>query len=107
MPPVTRIRETARRPRNWRKHRKEPPKAPAVQVHAHRGGSYLAPENTQAAFGKAVELGVHFIEFDVRTCATGELVVVHDATLERVAGVDAAVADLSLKPGSPAAGTDR
>lgn len=97
MPPMTtRPRESARRPRNWRKHRREPPKAPAVQVHAHRGGSYLAPENTQAAFANAVELGVHFLEMDVRRCATGELVVIHDANLQRVGGEQITVADLSL-----------
>lgn len=97
MPPMTtRPRESARRPRNWRKHRREPPKAPAVQVHAHRGGSYLRPENTQAAFAHAVELGVHFLEFDVRRCATGELVVIHDPDLKRVGGVDARVAELSV-----------
>ncbi len=93
---TTRPRESERRPRNWRKHRVEPPKAPAVQIHAHRGGSFLAPENTQAAFAQAVELGVHYLEFDVRRCATGELVVLHDATLLRTGGVDVAVADLSL-----------
>ncbi len=91
-----RPRETPRKPSNPRRHRKEPPKAPAVQVHAHRGGAKLRPENTQAAFGKAVELGAHFIEFDVRTCATGELVVIHDATLQRVGGQPARVDQLSL-----------
>ena len=97
MPRVTnRPRESARRPRNWRTHRREPPKAPAVQVHAHRGGAFLAPENTHAAFDKAVALGAHFIEFDVRTCATGEQVVVHDPTMLRVAGEDVAVSSLSL-----------
>ena len=65
-------------------------------MHAHRGGAALAPENTMAAFTHAVTLGVDFIELDVRRCATGELVVVHDANLVRVAGVDRRVADLSL-----------
>lgn len=98
MPRVTnRPRESARRPRNWRTHRREPPKAPAVQVHAHRGGSHLAPENTHAAFARAVELGVHFIELDVRRCRTGELVVIHDETMSRLAGEDVAVATLSLR----------
>ncbi len=97
MPPVTnRPRESARRPRNWRTHRREPPKAPAVQIHAHRGGALLAPENTHAAFANAAKLGVHFIELDVRTCATGELVVVHDKTMERVSAQDVAVSALSL-----------
>ena len=43
-----------------------------------------------------MDLGVDFIELDVRRCATGEIVVVHDADLKRVAGVDARVDALSL-----------
>ena len=49
-----------------------------------------------AAFRQAVALGAHYIELDVRLCATGELVVVHDETLERVAGVAKAPSALSL-----------
>jgi glycerophosphoryl diester phosphodiesterase len=49
-----------------------------------------------AAFKNAKDLGVDFIELDVRLCATGELVVVHDADLRRVAGVDRRVDSLSL-----------
>lgn len=48
------------------------------------------------AFTRAADLGAHFFEFDVRRCASGELVVVHDARLDRLAGIDAAVADLPL-----------
>ena len=48
------------------------------------------------AFLNAVSLGVHYLELDVRRCATGELVVVHDETLLRVAGRPEKVADLSL-----------
>jgi glycerophosphoryl diester phosphodiesterase len=55
-------------------------------------------ENTLAAFAAAVSEGAGAIELDVRACASGELVVVHDPTLERVTGgVDTrAVADLTL-----------
>lgn len=49
------------------------------------------------AFRNALSLGVDFIELDVRRCATGELVVVHDANLERVSGVDRRVNELSLQ----------
>ncbi len=85
---VDRPREAPRKPgrATTRKRRDEPPKAPSVQVHAHRGGALLRPENTMLAFEHAVDLGVHFLELDVRTCATGELVVIHDADLERVGG---------------------
>ncbi len=50
---------------------------------AHRGSSALAPENTRAAFRRAVEGGAEGIEFDVRL-AKDDVVVFHDATLIRV-----------------------
>jgi len=52
-------------------------------VTAHRGFSGKYPENTLHAFNKAVELGVDIVEFDVRQSADGELVVIHDATVDR------------------------
>ncbi len=51
---------------------------------AHRGFTLAAPENSMAAFKAAVELGVDGIEFDVRTCKSGEVVVFHDPTLARL-----------------------
>ncbi|MBZ0167991.1 MAG: glycerophosphodiester phosphodiesterase [Kofleriaceae bacterium] len=50
---------------------------------AHRGASALAPENTIAAFEKAIELGVDAIELDLHVSRDGELVVIHDQTLDR------------------------
>jgi glycerophosphoryl diester phosphodiesterase len=50
----------------------------------HRGASGYAPENTLVSFQKAIELGVDAIEFDVRICKSGEAVVFHDATLNRI-----------------------
>ena len=50
---------------------------------AHRGGSLLWPENSLLAFGKAVDLGADFLEFDVHLSRDGEPVVIHDATLDR------------------------
>ncbi len=47
-------------------------------VIAHRGGAAIAPENTLAAFRRALELGVDGIEFDLQRNAAGELVVLHD-----------------------------
>jgi glycerophosphoryl diester phosphodiesterase len=55
-------------------------------VWAHRGASADAPENTLAAFSLAERLGADGIELDVQRCATGEVVVFHDATLGRTAG---------------------
>ncbi|MBT3381195.1 MAG: hypothetical protein HN742_22185 [Lentisphaerae bacterium] len=52
-------------------------------VTAHRGFSGRYPENTLLAFTRAVELGADIVEFDVRESADGELVVIHDATVDR------------------------
>ena len=49
-----------------------------------RGASGYAPENTMAAFEKAVELGADGIELDVQLTKDGELVVIHDETIDRV-----------------------
>lgn len=62
---------------------------------AHRGASAEAPENTLAAFRRAIEVGADGVEFDVRLAADGVPVVIHDATLERVAGLKRRVADLT------------
>ncbi len=50
---------------------------------AHRGASALAPENTAAAFRKAKALGAKWVELDVTLTKEGEVVVIHDDTLER------------------------
>lgn len=50
---------------------------------AHRGASGRAPENTHAAFAAALALGAQAIELDVQLSVDGELVVIHDETLER------------------------
>lgn len=54
-----------------------------VDVHAHRAGAGLAPENTLAAVRHALSLGVDVIELDLHVSADGAIVVIHDATLER------------------------
>jgi len=61
-------------------------------VMAHRGGRGLRPENTLAAFEHAAALGVDVLEMDVRATADGEIVVIHDATVERTTGGQGAVA---------------
>jgi glycerophosphoryl diester phosphodiesterase len=55
-----------------------------------------APENSLAAFRKAIELGTYRIEFDVRRCATGELVVIHDATVDRTSNGSGQVSGFTL-----------
>src|SRR5262245_21074168 len=49
----------------------------------HRGASGIAPENTLAAFSKAVELGAKWIEFDVMLSKDDEPVIFHDLNLNR------------------------
>lgn len=57
--------------------------APTLHI-AHRGGAKLAPENTMAAFRMAVErYRTQMLELDVQLTRDGEVVVAHDATLER------------------------
>ncbi len=56
---------------------------PATLLAAHRGGSFLWPENSLLAFRNAVALGADFIEFDVHLSKDGEVVVIHDPTLDR------------------------
>jgi glycerophosphoryl diester phosphodiesterase len=58
---------------------------PAVRplVIAHRGGQYIFPENTLAAFTAAAKLGVDALEMDVHRTADGVPVVIHDETVDR------------------------
>jgi glycerophosphoryl diester phosphodiesterase len=63
---------------------------------AHRGDWRVGPENSLAAMRAALAIpGCDGLEFDVRASADGVAVVLHDASLARVQGVDAGVADLS------------
>ena len=52
-------------------------------VIAHRGASGVAPENTLAAFEVAISAGADAIELDVTRCSSGELLVIHDSTVDR------------------------
>jgi glycerophosphoryl diester phosphodiesterase len=52
-------------------------------VIAHRGASAYAPENTIAAFTKAAQLGIKWIEFDVMQASCGEPIIFHDESLDR------------------------
>lgn len=54
---------------------------------AHRGARSLAPENTMTAFRKALEVGAHGIESDVRISADGRLILHHDFTFERTTDI--------------------
>lgn len=60
----------------------------------HRGASAVAPENTFAAFSRALEDGADGVEFDVRLSRDRVPVVIHDATLKRTANLDRLVDEL-------------
>jgi glycerophosphoryl diester phosphodiesterase len=66
------------------------PQSPAL--FAHRGSHRSLPENTLAAFSRAIEEGADGVELDVRTCASGTVVVAHDPDLRRLAGRPESVA---------------
>jgi len=63
---------------------------------AHRGASRCAPENTLAAFRLALEQGTRAVECDVRVTKDGELVVIHDATVDRTTDGSGLVSALPL-----------
>lgn len=56
----------------------------SIVVVGHRGSSGYAPENTLSSFARALEDNVDMIEFDVRKCASGELVVFHNAKVDQL-----------------------
>jgi glycerophosphoryl diester phosphodiesterase len=67
----------------------------AILVAAHRGGALLWPENSLLAFGNALGLGVDAVETDVHMTSDGELVVIHDPTLDRTTTARGAIADMT------------
>jgi len=62
----------------------------------HRGACGHKPENTLVSFEKAIKLEVDIIELDVRRCKTGEIVVIHDDTVDRTTNGNGAVKELTL-----------
>ena len=64
---------------------------------AHRGASARAPENTLEAFRLAVEEGAGGLELDVHATRDGEIVVIHDATVDRTTDGSGAVAGMTLE----------
>ncbi len=67
-----------------------------TQVYAHRGFAARAPENTLPAFALAIEVGADGIEFDVQMTVDGELIVIHDDTLDRTTDGSGQVAHQTL-----------
>ncbi len=65
------------------------------QIFGHRGARRAAPENTLPAFQIALDMGVDGLELDVQLSSDGQLVVIHDFTLERTTNGSGLVSDLS------------
>ena len=63
---------------------------------AHRGASGFAPENTQGAFQKAIDLGTDYIECDVHLSKDGELIIMHDDKVDRTTNGKGFVKDFTL-----------
>ncbi|GIN62280.1 putative glycerophosphoryl diester phosphodiesterase YhdW [Robertmurraya siralis] len=64
---------------------------------AHRGASGYAPENTIAAFDLAVDMKADYIEIDVQRSKDGELVLIHDTTVNRTTNGTGRVGELTLE----------
>lgn len=62
----------------------------------HRGAKGYAPENTLISFQKAIEMGVDGIELDVHLSVDGEIIVIHDTTIDRTTDGQGFVNKLSL-----------
>ena len=68
-----------------------------MKIYAHRGSSIAHPELTMAAYKAAVDEGADGFECDVRITKDNQLVLWHDADMQRVAGNSARIADSTLK----------
>ncbi len=68
----------------------------ARPVVGHRGNSAHAPENTLESFRQAIAVGVDALELDVRLSRDGQVVVMHDPTLDRTSSATGRVADLTV-----------
>ena len=64
-------------------------------VIAHRGDHVKVPENTLAAYKNAIKNGVDFVEIDLRTTKDSVLVIMHDATVDRMTNGKGKISDLT------------
>jgi glycerophosphoryl diester phosphodiesterase len=69
---------------------------PRPTIFGHRGASAHAPENTLAAFELAVEHGADAIELDAKLSRDGQVVVIHDQTVDRTTDGQGKVSDMTL-----------
>ncbi|MFN2235314.1 MAG: glycerophosphodiester phosphodiesterase [Anaerolineales bacterium] len=66
-------------------------------IFAHRGASVYAPENTLSSFLLAISQNADAIELDAKLCASGEVVVIHDPSVDRTTNGLGKVLELPLK----------
>lgn len=67
-----------------------------IDLIGHRGAGGIAPENTRAAIEQAISAGAQWVEIDVQETVDGEVVVIHDSDLMKMAGVDLKVWDATV-----------
>lgn len=72
-------------------------KSNSVMKIGHRGAAGYCPENTFASFKQALEMGVDYLEIDVQMTKDGELVVIHDPTVNRTTNGKGKVKDFTLQ----------
>jgi len=68
-----------------------------VIAYAHQGGAWESPSSTLHAIAHALDAGATGIELDVHATADGELVVCHDATVDRTTAASGTIASFSLE----------
>jgi glycerophosphoryl diester phosphodiesterase len=67
-----------------------------MQIIAHRGASALEPENTIRSLSRAINMGADLVEVDVRQSADGELLIMHDPTVDRTTNGQGNVEEMSI-----------
>jgi glycerophosphoryl diester phosphodiesterase len=67
-----------------------------LSLSAHRGSTIIAPENTLSTFKTVLEMGVDYIEIDVRTTKDGQLAILHDGTLNRTTNGEGPMKNFTL-----------
>jgi len=63
----------------------------------HRGARAYEPENTFRSFRKTIEVGVDAVELAIRRTKDGEMIVIHDAEVDRTTSGKGLVSELTLK----------
>jgi len=67
-----------------------------TKIIAHRGASFIAPENTNTAFRKALEMGADGFETDVQLTKEGEMVIHHNYTIDANSNGQGKISDMTL-----------